>query len=285
MSFELHSNSYGKSAVRLLRVTRAGPQHEVKDISVDIQFEGDFDEVHTKGDNSKVLPTDTMKNTVYALAGQQPVGEIEHFAQRLIAYFLDNNRQVSKVRVHILEHLWSRIRTDQEPHPSAFVSSGNERRTADVTRTRESTAITAGIEGLFVLRTAGSAFNGYISDPFTTLPETRDRILATVVNADWLYTMPDVSFGLCWRTIRDALLETFATHESESVQHTLYAMASVALERCDQISEISLSMPNKHHLPFDLKRLGMENRNEIFVPTDEPYGLIRATVRRAELLG
>jgi len=281
MSVELVSNNYGKSGVRLVRVTRSGQQHELKDICVDMQFEGDFDAVHTVGDNSKVLPTDTMKNTVYALAGQWPIREIEDFAQRLVAHFLNNNPQVSRVRVHISERLWSRISANEKPHPTAFVSSGREQRTAIVTGTRDSNTIRAGIDGLLILRTADSAFDGYMRDSFTTLAETRDRIFATMVKAEWLYGVSEASFGLCWRTIREALLETFATHKSESVQHTLYAMAEAALERCDQIAEIRLSMPNKHHISFDLSRFGMENRNEVFFPTDEPYGLIEATLRRS----
>jgi|SRR5579859_4354881 len=281
MSFELVSNNYGKSAVRLLRVTRDGQQHDVKDISVDIQFEGDFEAVHTVGDNSRVLPTDTMKNTVYALAARQPVGEIEEFAQRLVEHFLDHNRQVSQVKLGISERLWSRIPVDKKLHPTAFVSGGDERRTACVTGTRAGIAISAGIDDLLVLRTAGSAFDGYTKDSYTTLSETRDRIFATIVKADWLYETRETNFGSCWRTIRGALLESFAAHPSESVQHTLYAMAKSAIERCKEIREIWLSMPNKHHLPFDLSRFGMENRNEVFVPTDEPYGLISATVRRA----
>src|SRR5215813_2222127 len=280
MSFELVANNYGKSRVRLMRVTRAGPQHEIKDISVDIQFEGDFDAVHTQGDNSKVLPTDTMKNTVYALAAQQPVGEIEHFGTRLVSHFLANNAQVSAVRVSIAEHLWTRIGAEARPHPTAFISAGNEHRTATVTGTRERTTVSAGIEGLLVLRTAGSAFGGYIRDAYTTLAETRDRIFATIVKAEWDYRMEEASFGLCWRTVRAALLETFANHPSESVQHTLYAMAETALEQCDHLSEIRLSMPNKHHLPFEVSRFGIDSHNEVFVPTDEPYGLIEATLRR-----
>lgn len=281
MSVELVSNNYGKSRVRLVRVTRTAQQHELKDICVDIQFQGDFDDVHTKGDNSRVLPTDTMKNTVYALAGQQPVGEIEDFAARLAVHFLKNNAQVSTVKISIAENLWSRISADGRPHPAAFVSSSREQRTAAVIGTRAGNAISAGIDDLLVLRTAGSAFDRFHKDQYTTLAETRDRVFATVVKAEWDYRLPDASFGLCWRTVREALLETFATHKSESVQHTLYAMAEAALERCDQIGEIRLSMPNKHHLVVDLNRFGMENRNEVFVPTEEPYGLIEAIVRRS----
>jgi urate oxidase len=280
MGIKLVSNNYGKSAVRLVRITRGEQQHELKDIIVDVQLKGDFEAVHTKGDNRKVLPTDTMKNTVYVLAGQQPVGEIEHFAGRLISHFLSNNPQVSSVRVNISERLWSRIPAAGKPHPTAFVAGTREERVATAVGTRERTAISAGIKHLLVLRTAGSAFDCYIKDPYTTLPETRDRIFATELEAEWDYLNSDVSFAVCWRAIHEALLETFATHESESVQHTLYAMGDAALERCAQISEIRLSMPNKHHLVFDLSRFGMDNRNEVFVPTDEPYGLIQAAIRR-----
>lgn len=281
MSFELVANNYGKSGIRLLRVNRAGRQHEIKDLTVDIQFEGDFDAVHTRGDNSAVLPTDTMKNTVYALAAREPVGEIENFGRHLVSHFLNNNPQVSRVTVCIGEHLWSRIAADGKSHPTAFISGGPELRTARIIGSREKTLISGGLEQLLVLRTAGSAFTGYIKDAYTTLAETRDRIFATMIKAEWVYTSSTASFGSCWETIRRALVETFATHKSESVQHTLYKMAESALGCCTEIHEIRVSMPNKHQLAFDLARLGIENRGEVFVPTDEPYGLIEATVRRS----
>jgi len=281
MSFDLVDNNYGKSGIRLLRLNRSGQQHEIKDVNVHIQFEGKFTAVHTQGDNSAVLPTDTMKNTVYALAAQKPVGEIENFGMRLVSHFLTGNSQVSKVIVRIGEHLWSHIPAHGKPHPTAFVSGGGELRTAKVIGTREETLISGGIEQLLVLRTAGSAFTSFIKDAYTTLAETRDRIFATMIKAEWIYAVSDASFGSCWETIRQALVETFATHKSESVQHTLYEMAESALECCNQIREIRLSMPNKHHLAFDTTRFGIEDHAEIFVPTDEPYGLIEATVRRS----
>jgi urate oxidase len=281
MSFDLVANNYGKSGIRLLRLDRSGQRHEIKDISVDIQFEGEFGAVHTQGDNSAVLPTDTMKNTVYALAARQPLGEIENFGMRLVSHFLTSNPQVSRVTVRIGEHLWSHIPANGTPHPTAFVSSGRELRTARIIGTREETLISGGLEQLLVLRTADSAFTGFIKDAYTTLAETRDRIFATMIKAEWIYTVSDASFGSCWEAIRNALVETFATHKSESVQHTLYKMAESGLECCDQIREIRLSLPNKHHLAFDLTRFGIEDRAEVFVPTDEPYGLIEATLRRS----
>lgn len=282
MSFDLVANNYGKSGIRLLRVNRSGQQHEIKDITIDIQFEGDFTAVHTQGDNRAVLPTDTMKNTVYALAAQEPVGEIENFGKRLVSHFLNNNRQVSRVSVNIGEHLWSRIPANGKPHRTAFMSGGGELRTAKIIGSRGETVILGGLEQLLVLRTAGSAFTDYIKDSYTTLAETRDRIFATMIKAEWLYMFSDAAFDSCWGAIRTALLESFATHKSESVQHTLYKMAESALECCAQIREIHLSLPNKHHLAFDVSRFGIKDHGEIFVPTDEPYGLIEATVRRSQ---
>jgi urate oxidase len=280
MSIKLSSNNYGKSRVRLVRITRGEDAHHLKDISVDIQFEGDFEDVHTHGDNRKVLPTDTMKNTVYALASERPVGEIEEFGLRLAEYFLEQNAQVRNVRVSMSERLWARIAVQGQPHPWAFVAGRPERRTAMVSATRGSHSTQAGIEDLLVLKSHESAFEGYIKDQYTTLPETRDRIFATVVKATWSYRRQDVAFARSWEGIRNLLLEAFAQHPSESVQHTLYAMAGAVLDAFGEIDAIRLSMPNKHHLPVDLEPFGIENRNEVFVATDEPYGLIEAVVRR-----
>jgi urate oxidase len=281
MSAKLAANNYGKSRVRLVRVTRDRDQHNLKDICVGIQFEGEFETVHTGGDNTSVLPTDTMKNTVYALAGQEPVGEIEAFGKRLTAHFLKDNPQVSRVTVEISENLWARIPVEGKGHSHAFVAGGREQRTATVTSTRTKNEIEAGIANMVVLKTRDSAFAGYIRDPYTTLKETRDRVFATAVTARWLYDRDDVAFEARWLAVRESLLKTFAEHKSESVQHTLFAMGEAVLAKFPDIGQISISMPNKHHLPFDLSPFGMENRNEVFVPTEEPHGLIEATIVRS----
>ncbi len=280
MGIKLSTSNYGKSRVRLVRITRGQEAHHLKDISVDIQFEGDFEEAHTHGDNRKVLPTDTMKNTVYALAGMRPIGEIEEFGQRLTEHFLATNPQVKNVRVTMSERLWARIAVEGQPHPWAFVGGRPEKRTALVAATRAGHSTQAGIEDLLVLKSHESAFEGYLQDRYTTLKETRDRIFATVVKASWSYSRQDVAFGRCWEGVRGVLLQTFAEHPSESVQHTLFAMGGAVLDAFGTIEAIRLSMPNKHHLPVDLTPFGMENHNEVFVATDEPYGLIEAVVRR-----
>lgn len=275
MSVRMAENGYGKQAVRLVTVRRGSDRHELKDVTVAIRFEGDFSAAYTEGDNEGVFPTDTMKNTVYALAAGHPFDDIEDFGLALTDHFLQASPRASTVRVDLTEQPWEPIAS----HPHAFQKAGGERRTAVVTRDREGAKVLAGLENLVVMKTAKSAFEGFPRDRYTTLKETGDRLLATAVRATWRYSRPYVAFGRLWSEVRRVLLEAFAQHDSRSVQHTLYAMGEAVLETVD-VEEIHIAMPNLHHLPVDLTPFGLENRNEIFVATAEPYGLIEGTLRR-----
>jgi urate oxidase len=282
MAVTLAANSYGKSEVRLVTVRRgADPAqpHELRDVTLAIRLEGDFAAAYTQGDNSGVVATDTMKNTVYALAAEHPFDDIEDFGLALTDHLLQADPHVASARVELAEHLWERIEAAGAPHPHAFRRAGTERRTAVVTRCADTVRVLAGIEDLVVMKTAKSAFEGFPRDRYTTLKETSDRLMATAVRATWRYSRPYVPFGHLWSEVRRILLETFADHDSRSVQHTLYAMGEAVLETVD-VEEIHLALPNRHHLPVDLTPFGLENRNEIFVATTEPYGLIEATLRR-----
>ena len=276
----LGENSYGKSGIRLVKVRRRGDTHDLADLTVAVGFEGEFTAAHVNGDNADVLPTDTMKNTVYALAKDHPLADIESFGLDLAAHFLSGNPKVTRVSVTLEEHLWERLTVGERPHPHAFRRAGPETRVTLVTRTREAAAVESGLQDLLILKTTQSAFSGFRRDKYTTLKETRDRIFATSVTARWRYSSTGVSFRIVGRGVRQTLLETFAQHESESVQQTLYAMGEAVLERHTEVDEVRLSLPNKHHLLVDLSPFGLENRNEIFVATEEPYGLIEATLRR-----
>ena len=282
----LGQNSYGKSSVRLMKVTRLPDRHELKEVNVNIQLEGAFEKVYTVGDNRNVLPTDTMKNTVYALAKDHPLHCIEEFGVSLSDHFLKNNPDVSKVTIELIESRWDRIPmagsgARATPHPWSFTGGASEKRTSLVKRTRTSLAVYSGIMDLLILKTTGSAFKEYVKDKYTTLKETDDRILATNAEIQWLYKNDKVDFDDCFHKVRRSLLEAFANHESLSVQHTLYAMGDAALKACSDVSEISLTMPNKHCLLFDLTPFGMQNKNEIFVPTSEPHGMISGTIKRS----
>lgn len=289
MSASLAHDSYGKSAVRLVKVVRDGARHHVHDLTVDVRCEGDFAAAHTAGDNSSVLPTDTMKNTVYALARTHDVDPPEHFAVRLAARMLEVSSAAKRVTVEIARHAWSRLSVADRPHETTFERGSEEQRIVGVTLERSTTRPNAadrlvtesGVRDLVVLRTSGSAFSGFLKDPYTTLKETRDRIFATAVSARWRYGGDFDDFNRGFTAVRSSLLDTFATHPSESVQHTLYAMGEAAIAACPAMMEIRLSLPNRHHLLVDLSPFGLDNPNEVFVATTEPYGLIEATVRRA----
>ncbi len=269
---ELAANTYGKSRVRLIKLARGRDRHDLKEITFQILFRGDFASCYESGDNSKILPTDTIKNTVYALARRHAIESIEGFAGRLIEHFLANNPQVSDVRVEMTEHLWSRIA------PAAFTRE-NRKRTAVVTGTRAGMTFEAGIDDLTILKSSGSAFAGYIQDPYTTLKETQDRIFATAVRATWRYAEA-VDFNARWEAIVETILNTFAAHHSLSVQHTLHAIGQEVLKRFADVAEIELTMPNKHALLVDLAPFGLDNPNEVFLPIDEPSGFIQGKLVR-----
>ena len=271
-------NRYGKSRVRLVKLGRQRDPHELVDLTLDVQLEGAFEVVYASGDNRSCLATDTMKNVVYALARQDPIAHVESFAERLAEHFAAKPA-VSRVRISAVEHRWERITVAGRPHPHAFTQPGGEHWTAVVTRDAQGVDVTSGFANLVVLKTTDSAFSGFPRDQYTTLADTEDRILATSVTAAWKYRRGTRDFGGRAR-IRQRLIETFAEHDSRSVQHTLYAMAEAVLEACGDVSEVTLTMPNRHHLLVDLAPFGLDNPDEIFVATDQPCGLIEATVRR-----
>ncbi len=271
----LAADTYGKSRVRLIKLARRAERHDLKEITFEILFRGDFTSCYETGDNSSILPTDTMKNTVYALARQHDIVSIEEFAQRLIEHFLKNNPQVSEVRIGMTEHLWSRIA------PAAFTREA-QKRTAVLTGTRAAVSIEAGLDDLTILKSSGSGFAGYIKDPYTTLKETTDRIFATAIRATWRYASGKVDFNACWEGIRQTILDTFAGHDSLSVQHTLHAVGQQVLRTFPAVAEIRLIMPNKHALLVDLSPFGLDNPNEVFLPIDEPSGYIEGLLVRAE---
>jgi urate oxidase len=273
---ELKFDTYGKTSVRLTQVDRTHAQHQLRELNISIFFEGDFADSYLTGSNTCVLPTDTMKNTVYVLAKQMRWSDIETFGRMIAVHFLSRLPQLQQATVQIEQVPWERIGDG----PSAFRQAGAERRTAEIIATRTAKIVRSGLRDLQVLKTANSAFTGFIKDEFTTLPETNDRLFGTVISADWSYSRPDLDFDANFKNVRDVLMRVFAEHHSLSVQQTLFAMAEGVLSECPPVEEIHLTLPNKHCLLVDLERFGLENPNQIFVPIDEPSGYIEARVAR-----
>jgi len=277
----LGENSYGKSRVRLSRITRDGNRHDFNEWTVRVLLHGDFESSFTEADNSKILPTDTMKNTVYSIARGSKALTLEKFAMELGDYLLLNNPQIDKASIEIEEKAWERMELGAEPEATTFKLGGPELQTVNAVRVRDGGwSITSGVDGLVILKTTKSAFTGYIKDKLTTLKPATDRIFGTCATATWEFTSASPDYAQVRSKVVAALLKEFARHESMSVQHTLFDMGKVALAEVPEIARIKLTMPNLHHLLADLSPFGQDNPNHIFVPIDEPHGYIEATIER-----
>lgn len=277
-------NAYGKSNVRLVKVTREGDTHRLTELSANVTLQGDLDATFLKGDNRLVVPTDTVKNTVYVVARQLEFSSAEVFALHLSKHFLDKYEHLTKADVELTETPWNRVTVDGKAHSHAFEGGSAERRVARVIRSREGLELSGGVEALPILKTTGSAFRNFHRDELTTLPDADDRLFGTVLTAHWTYAepSPETDYNSLYSELRTKLLEVFAKHdESLAVQQTLHLMGTKALEHSEAIKAIYLSMPNVHRLLVDLSPFGLNNPNEIFVPTDEPAGMIEAVLERA----
>jgi urate oxidase len=278
MAAVLGHNQYGKAENRVVRVFRDRDPHELVDYNVSVALSGGQEPAHLTGDNAPVLPTDTQKNTVYALATEDDVvAQPESFGIRLARHFVDETAPITWARVKLEMFPWSRL-----GNPHAFVRDGRHVRTASVTYDGATTWVVSGVRDLVLLKTTDSEFRGYLRDRYTTLEPTSDRIMATSLLAQWLHTSHDVDWGRSHDTVLAALQETFAGHHSLALQHTLYEMGSAMLAGQPEIAEARFSAPNRHHFVYDLARFGLDNDNEVFHADDRPYGLIEATVRRPD---
>jgi urate oxidase len=271
----LGHNSYGKAQIHLVHLDRTQEQHRVTDLTVTVELQGDFEATHLAGDNTGVVATDSQKNIVYGLARSEPPGAPESFALRVAGYLVDEYESVDRARVDVEAATWAPLQAD------AFRRDGGSVRTATgVVTAKGERHVMGGLRGLALLKSANSAFTGFLRDRWTTLPETDDRILASSVAAGWRFSSLEVDFDEQHGQATDAISEAFARHRSESLQQTLYEMGEALLNACPAVAEVRLSMPNLHHLLVDLSGVGLDNPNLVFHADDRPYGLIEGVLVR-----
>lgn len=275
-TFALGPNQYGKAEIRIVRVTRGPGGDRLTDLNVSIALRGDLAPSHLTGDNSAVLPTDTQKNTVYAFAREHGIDDVESFATRLARHFVGSQPGIHGARVSVEQYSWQPV--DGAHTFRRDGGEGGEVRTAVVHHDADTTQVVSGVAGLVLLKTTDSEFRGFVKDAYTTLAETRDRILATSVNATWRHAGD--SRGASFDDARAALIAAFAGTHSLALQQTLFAMGSAVLAACPDVVEVKLSLPNRHHFLVDLTPFGLDNPNEIYYAADRPYGLIEGVVRR-----
>ncbi|MDH2413071.1 factor-independent urate hydroxylase [Nocardioides sp. CER19] len=278
MTLILGANQYGKAESRVVRIVRDTARHEIRDLNVSTSLRGDFADAHTTGDQANVLPTDTQKNTAFAYAKLHGVDSIEDYALALGNRLLEATPAAAQAQVRVEEYAWDRL------GDHSFVRRGGGVRTAVVTVTRSATHVVSGVRDLVLLNSTDSEFKGFLTDEFTTLPETDDRILATALVARWRHGTTDgVDWNKSYAAGLDTLLQTFAGTYSRALQETLHAMGTALLESQPDLAEVRFSAPNKHHFLVDFGGFrvdGLTNDGEVFIAADRPYGLIEAEVIR-----
>ncbi|GAA0602350.1 factor-independent urate hydroxylase [Streptomyces crystallinus] len=289
----LGQNQYGKAENRVVKITRDGDTHHIKDLNVSVALSGDMDDVHYSGSNANVLPTDTTKNTVFAFAKEYGIESAEQFGIHLARHFVTSQEPIHRARIRIEEYAWERIATsdanskfigsDEVRH--SFARKGQELRTTQITFDGENWEVISGLKDLTVMNSTNSEFWGYVKDKYTTLKEAYDRILCTDVSAAWRYNwtsdedrMPH--WEKSYEQAKKHILQAFAETYSLSLQQTLYQMGSRVINSRSEIDEIRFSLPNNHHFLVDLEPFGLKNDNEVYFAADRPYGLIEATILR-----
>lgn len=279
----LGENNYGKADVQLFKVFRDTPRHRVRDVRVRVAMTGDFAAAHANGDNTDLLATDTVRNTIYVLAKDGFAGSVEVFGKELLTHFVQAGPRVTGGFAEFTEHQWARLPgEDDTGHDHGFVRQMPKHTVRVETTDGTNFSVTSGIDELYVLKTTQSGWAGYLLDErFTTLPESHDRIMATVVTAKWEYNVPDCDYDAVWQSVYDQIQRTFTDHFSPSLQHTLYRLGEAVLGTCPEISRVWFQLPNRHHLRYNLERFGLQNDNEIFHVDPEPYGLMEAWIERA----
>lgn len=292
------SARYGKDNVRVYKVERdekTGVQ-TVTEMTVCVLLEGAIEVSYTKADNSVVVATDSMKNTVYVKAKEHPVTPPELFASILSTHFIDTYPHLTAAHVNVITHRWTRMTIDGKPHPHSFYRDGNETRNVEaVARKGKGIDIRSGIAGLLVLKSTGSQFHGFIRDEYTTLPEVWDRILSTDVDAGWSWkTFPNLAavkaaipkFDKAFDDARNITMKTFAEEDSPSVQNTMYKMCEYIMEAVPEVDNVDYSLPNKHYFEIDMSwHKGLKNTGkdaEVYAPQSGPNGLIKVTVARSQ---
>ncbi|WP_353945560.1 factor-independent urate hydroxylase [Streptomyces sp. HUAS MG91] len=293
----LGQNQYGKAENRVVKITRDGDTHHIKDLNVSVALSGDLSDVHLTGSNANCLPTDTTKNTCFAFAKEHGIESAEQYGIELARHFVDSQPSIHRSRIRIEEYSWERIAgsdagsnfigADEVQH--SFVRKGQEVRLVQVTYDGEKFEVLSGLKDLTVMNTTNSEFWGYIKDKYTTLQEDYDRILATSLSTWWRHNWTGTEgertpqWNKSYEQAKKHILQAFVETYSLSLQQTLFQMGSRVINNRGEIDEIRFSAPNKHHFRQDLSAFGLENDAKdgaVYWAADRPYGLIEATILR-----
>ncbi|XP_004561557.1 uricase [Maylandia zebra] len=286
---EFVRTGYGKKTVKVLVVRRQGRQHSIIEVKADVELTLKSHKDYLTGDNSDIIPTDTIKNTVHGLAKLRGIKNIEQFSLDICNHFLTSFNHVLKAKVYMEEAPWRRLEKSGVEHAHAFIFSPEAYRFCDVEQTIGGIPVVhSGVKNMKVLKTTQSGFEGFYRDRFTTLKDAKDRFFCTSVYSRWRYNkIQDTDFDAAWKTVKETIIEKFAGpydrgEYSPSVQKTLYETQVLVLDRLPEVDEIEIIMPNEHYFTIDMTRMGIVNNDEVLLPLDNPSGNITGTVRRKQ---
>ncbi|XP_029356787.1 uricase [Echeneis naucrates] len=286
---EFVRTGYGKNAVKVLLIRRQGGYHSIIELKADVELTLRSRKDYLSGDNSDIIPTDTIKNTVHALAKIKGVKTIEQFSMDICNHFLGNFSHVLRAKVYMEEAPWRRLEKNGVEHAHAFIFSPEVCRFCDVEQKVNGIPVVhSGLKDMKVLKTTQSGFEGFLRDRFTTLQEAKDRCFCTSVYSRWRYSKAHgVDFDAAWKSVKEAIIEKFAGpydrgEFSPSVQKTLYDAQVLVLNRIPEVEEIEIVMPNQHYFTIDMTKMGLNNKDEVLLPLDNPSGNITGTVRRTQ---
>ncbi|XP_072366452.1 uricase [Scyliorhinus torazame] len=284
---EFVRTGYGKDVVKVLTIRREGKHHYIKEIEANVQLTLKTLKDYLHGDNSDIIPTDTIKNTIHALAKLKGIRTIEEFALDICDHFLTSFQHVSRAMVYMEEAPWKRLEKGAVGHVHAFVHNHEATHFCEVEQMQnEPPVVHAGLKDMKVLKSTQSGFEGFQKDRFTTLPEVKDRVFCTIVYAKWRYSTPRyANFDAAWNSVKDSIIESFAGPYgtgiySPSAQNSLFKAQCLSLSRVPEMEEIEIIMPNKHYFTIDLTKFGIHQNNEVLLPLDNPSGSITGTLRR-----
>lgn len=265
----------------MLRIVRRGDRHDPRDLTISLRFEGAFDSAFISGRSEGLLPGEAIKNLVHKAARRHGAGEIEDLALTVARELVLLQPRISRVRVEVSEHPWQRLEAGGRPQAQTFLAGPPEERLAIVTTNGTQISVVAGLSGLTLMRSAGFAPSRQTDDDEDGTTDGAQRLLVGTLAARWTYTTGDVTFGVHRQGVRAAVIETFAWHQSQSVQHALYAVGEVILSTYEEIADVTLSFHERPYRPADLFAAGTENPDDLFVVVEEPVGIVEVTVERS----
>lgn len=261
--------SYGKEEVSVYR-TDGVRSLFAAEVGIEV-FGDNFWPSYTEGDNSMVVPTDTMKNFIHAVALDYDGESIEEFLALLARRFVAAYEHVGLIGVHARGLPFAR---------ASDVLFGRHHDDFPVAQLRvDRSGILdhrSGLHELQLIKITGSSFASFAQDEYTTLPEATDRPLFIHLDVDWRYG--DFGRRVDFSRIRKSLLDTFDGFVSKSIQHLVHEMGTRLLNDFPELVEVSFAAHNR--LWDTASSSEDDSRIKVYTDPRPPYGHIKLTLER-----